>query len=207
MELDPKDYDVVKLLTTLKNANDAYPADLFNSRRQNYIRRVAEVGVGLGVAAGLESTVKSGNAGGFSSTVGGLLETALIIAIVAEASTAAYFYRDKISEIIQSYSSNPQVLEVTSPPEFSSPLPELIITEVPEITETSITTETPTGTVVVATTSVADDTNDAGNNQVISTPDPNGNNGNHFGQTPRPDRPKGPDNTGNNNGDGKGNNR
>jgi len=193
MELDPKDYDVVKMLTKLKTANDTYPTDLFASRRQNYIRRVAEIGVGLGVAAGLRSTIKSGKSGGFAPTAGGLLETALIVAIVAEASTAAYFYRDKISEIIQSYSSNPQVLEITS-----SPLPELIITELPEITGTPTTTETPTGT--IAPTSVAGD----GNNQANSTPDPNGDSGHHFGQTPKPDRTKDP---GNNNNEGNGKNK
>jgi len=201
MELDPKDYDIVKMLTKLKNANDAYPTDLFASRRQNYIRRVAEIGVGLGVAAGLRSTIKSGKSGGVAPSASSLLETALVVAIVAEASIAVYFYRDKIAEIIRSYSSNPQVLEVTSPPAFSSPLVELIITQVPEITETPTTTETPTGT--VATTSVADDTNGAGNNQANSTPDPNGNSGHHFGQTPKPDRTKDPGNN-NNDGNGKG---
>ena len=195
MELDLKDYHLVKLLAKLKNASHAYPTDLFTSRRQNYTRRVAQIGIGLGGAAGIKS-------GTIASTVSRLLETALVIAIVAQIGVAAYFYRDKIAEIIQSYSSNPQVLEVTSPPEFSSPLPELIITQVPEVTETPITTETPTGTIV--TTSVADDPNGDGNNPAISTPDPNGNNGNHYGQTPRPDRTKNP---GNNNGNGRGNNR
>ena len=194
MELDPKDYDVVKMLTKLKNANGAYPTDLFASRRQNYIRRVAEIGVGLGVAAGLRSTIKSGKSGGLAPTASSLLETALVVAIIAEASTAVYFYRDKIAEIIRSYSSNPQVQEVSS-----SPLPELIITELPEITGTPTTTETPTGTVVVPT-SIADNNSD-GNNQANSTPDPNGNSGHHFGQTPKPDRTKDP---GNNNNDGTG---
>jgi len=201
MELDPKDYDVVKLLTKLKNTDEPYPLDLFDARRQNYIRRVADVGVGLGTTAGLRSTIKSGKSGGFAPTASSLLETALVVAIVAEASTAVYFYRDKISEIIRSYSSNPQVLEVTSPPAFSSPLPELNITQVPEITETPTTTETPTGTVVP--TSVADNNSD-GNNQANSTPDPNGDNGNHFGQTPKPDRTNNP---GNNNNDGNGRNK
>src|SRR5262245_46526379 len=132
MELDPKDYDIVKLLTKLKNANDAYPPELLTPRRQMYLRRVAEIGLGFGVVAGLKTTLKNGgHAGSFSSIAGGLIEAALVLAIVTEAGAAAYIYRHQISSLIQSYSSQPKVEEVTSAPEtiFSTELPELVLTE------------------------------------------------------------------------------
>lgn len=199
MELDPKDYDVVKLLTKLKYKEEAYPSDLLTSRRQNYIRRVAEMGVGFGIAAGLRTTIKSGaKGGGATSTAGGLLETVLVVAIVAEAGTAAYFYRDKISEIIQSYSSQAQVQEVSSPPDFSSPLP---VTDLPDTLGTPSPTVTPTVTFVPA---LAGDDNGNDDTQANATPDPKGNSGHHFGQTPRPDRTREP---GNNDNNGNGNNR
>ena len=180
MELDPKDYDVVRWLTKLKYADEAYPSDLLASRRQHYTRRVAAIAVGLGVAAGLKSTIKSGKSRSFVPTASNLIETALVVAIVAEVSTAAYFYRNEISKLVQSYSSNPQVLEVTSPPEMSSPVPGLIITKLPEITATPTSTETPTETQAPSGTVAK---NDGNSDQTKSTPDPNGN---QFGQTPKP---------------------
>ncbi|HLA07144.1 MAG TPA: hypothetical protein VJ022_06860 [Anaerolineales bacterium] len=209
MELDPKDNEIVKLLTKLKKADEAYPLEMLASRRQKYIRRVAEIGVGLGVSAGLRHTIKSGRSGAFAPTAGGLLEAALVIAIVAEASLATYFYRDKIADLIRSYSSTPQVEDVTSPPTISSPLPEFNATDIPETAETSTPTETPTGTPILAETTndvvndIVDDTNNV-NNQAVYTPNPIGNNGNHFGQTPKPERIK--DNGNNNSGDNGGGN-
>lgn len=192
MELDPNDYDVVKLLTKLKHANFAYPPGLLASRRQKYIRRVAEVGAGFGVAVRLKS--RSGESGSVIPKAGSLLEIALVAIILVEAGSAAYFYRDKISKIFESYSAKVQVLEVTSSPEFSSPLPEMTLTKIPEIAGTPSAAETQTELPIPS--GVADK-NDEGNQQTNSTPDPNGDNGNHFGQTPKPDRTKDPDNNNN----------
>jgi hypothetical protein len=208
MEIDPKDYDVVKLLTKLKNNNGAYPPDLLTPRRQTYVRRVAEIGLGFGVAAGMKTTVKSaGKVGGFSTTAGGLIEAALVVAIVTEAGAAAYVYRDRIAALFQRDTTQPKVLEVTTIPEteFSPNLPAVEIFEPTEAT--TITAETPSGTPVPGAAANNNDQNNQGV-QGNSTPDPNGNNGNHFGQTPRPDRPDDPDGGGNNNnGNGNGNDR
>jgi hypothetical protein len=206
MELEPKDNEIVRLLTILKKAEVAYPSEMLAPRRQKYIMRVAEIGVGLGVSPELKKTIKKGRSGAFTSTAARVLETALIVAIAAEASAAAYFYRDKIADLIQSYSSTPQVQELTSPPEFPSSLPELNATEIPETTGTPTPTASPTGTSLLA-----ESTDNNGidiNNQAVFTPNPNGNNGNHFGQTPKPERTKknGDNNGGNdngNNGNGK----
>jgi hypothetical protein len=187
MELDPQDNGVVKLLTKLKHEDFAYPPGLLASRRQKYIRRVAEVGAGFGVAVGLKS--RNGKNGSITPTTGNLLEIALVAVILVEAGSAAYFYRDKISKYFESYSSKVQVLEVTSTPEFSSPLPEMTLTEIPEIVGTPNATETQTEIPIPSGVADKDDEDDQ---QTNSTPDPNGDNGNHFGQTPKPDRTRDP---------------
>ena len=209
MELDPNDYDIVKLLTKIKNINGAYPPDLLTPRRQSYLRRVAEMGLGFGVATGLRPTIKNGSkAGSFSSIVGGLIEVALVLAIVTEAGAAAYIYREQISALIESYSAQPKVEEVTSVPEtiFSTELPELVLTELPEATPTPETTGTPTPSrTVVASAAANNDQNDQ-SSQSNSTPEPNGDSGNHFGQTPKPDRTLDPGSNDNDNNNENNNN-
>jgi len=207
MELDPKDYDVVNLLTKLKNSHGAYPPDLLTLRRQNYLRRVTEIGLGFGVAEGLKTTVKSSEqAGGFSSvTAGGLIEAALVVAIVAEAGAAAYIYRDRIAEIIQPKTSQTQIVEITSVPktEFVPKLPNVVLEDPEEASATASETETPSGT-PAAPTSAANTSQDNQGNQSVGTPDPKGNNGNHYGQTQRPDRTEKPGGgNDNNNGNGR----
>jgi hypothetical protein len=206
MELDPKDYDVAKLLAKLKKEEDQYPSDLFASRRQGYIRRVAEIGVGLGVSGALKTTLKASKAGASATTttIGGLVEAALVVAIVAEASAAAYIYRDQIGDVIESYSSQTQVYEVPPTSENFVPSPaEIALSEPPEITETPEETSTVTTEFASVTDGLDNLTQDV---QINSTPDPNGNNGLHLGQTPKPARtkPAGKDKGGNDKG---GNNR
>lgn len=199
MELDPKDYDVVKLLTKLKYNNEIYPKELLTPRRQTYIRRVAEIGLGVGVSSGLKTTVKSGN-GSFSTIAGGLIETVLILAIVVEAGAAVYIYRDEISALIQSRLAQPKVEVATPAPDtvLSPDLPEAILTEPPEVTTTPLASETPTGTIVASASANDNDSNNTGI-QSHSTPDPNGNNGNQYGLTPKPDRTREPGGGGNDN--------
>jgi hypothetical protein len=200
MEIDPKDYDIVKLLTNLKKAEGQYPSDLLISRRQGYVQRVAEIGVGLGVSAAIKNTVKAGgkSGGGASTVIGGVLEAVLLVAIVAETSAAAYFYRDQIADVVQSYISNPQVQEVSPPANDSDPIFEPVITELPEITETPMPTPTTSGTPTPVLTIVVNGS--PADNQANATPDPKGNNGNHFGQTKEP----GNNNGGNDKGNDKG---
>ncbi len=215
MELDPKDYDVVKLLTRLKNSNGAYPPELLTPRRQNYLRRVMEIGLGFGVAEGLKSTIRSGSKAGASSsiTASGLIEATLVMAIVAEAGVTAYIYRDRIAEIIRSYTSQPHVVEVTSVPQTDvvPELPIVIIDETDEVSATPSAIATPSGTPVILTSAANNDQGGQGN-QAVSTPDPNGNNGNQYGLTPKPDRTREPggggnDNNNNNNNNGRGGDR
>jgi hypothetical protein len=217
MELDPKDYDVVRLLTKLKDNNGVYPPELMTPRRQTYIQRVAEIGLGFGVSSALKNTVKSGsNAGTYSTIAGGLLEAALVVAIVAEAGAAAYIYRDQITALFQSYTSQPRVEEVSSVPatDFSPILPELILsnpTEAATTPLTDVTPVTPSGTPVPGAAASAAPSAGANNNdqngpgiQGNSTPDPKGNNGNQYGLTPKPERTKEPGGNNNNDNNDKG---
>lgn len=210
MELDPKDYDVVRLLTKLKDNNGAYPPELMTPRRQTYLRRVTEIGLGFGVSSALKTTVKSGSkAGSYSTIAGGLIEAALVVAIVAEAGAAAYIYRDQISALVRSYTSQPRVEEVTSVPttDFSPILPGPILSDPTKAATTPVAAVTPSGTPIPgaagsATASAASNADANDNNPGIqsnSTPDPNVNNGNQYGLTPKPDRTKEPG--GNNNND------
>jgi hypothetical protein len=201
MEFDPKDADVVALLAKLKSAEVQYPSDLFAARRLGYIRRVAEIGLGLGVAPGLKNNLKTGSSGGAATTIGGVFEAVLVAAIVVEASAAAYIYREQITDFIQSYSSNAQRTEIAPRPEDASPLPEFTSTESPGSTETPAATFTltPSAAADVVPTIVGE--NDGTDTQAASTPDPNGNNGNQYGKTPKPERTK---DKGNGQGEGKG---
>ena len=192
MEFEPQDRKVVELLTKLKGANESYPSDMLAARRQAFLSNMTGAGLSLGTGSALNRSLKGGSGSGAGPlTVGKLLEVALLVAIVAEAGALAYFYRDKVADVFRSISSPSQVQEIVSPPVITSPFPDFEISEIPS-------SATPTGTASEMATStqvpgVADDV--TSNNNVAatltnSTPDPNGNNGNHYGQTPKPERTK-----------------
>jgi len=197
MEFDPKDRQIVELLTKVKNANGGYPPGMLESRRQSYLKSITGAGLGAGIDTGHKNVSKNGNSAGFPGTAGKLLEIVLVVAIVAEAGALAYFYRDKLADIFRTSSPESSVQEITSPPVITSPLPEL------EISETSISafptgtgtvTVLPSGTPIPGLTEDLIINNDGGVNPADSTPVPNGNNGNHYGQTPKPERTKENDN-------------
>lgn len=206
MEFEPQDQRVVELLTKLKDANESYPSDMLAARREAFLNNMAGAGLSLGTGSALNRSLKGGSGSGAGPlTVGRLLEAALLVAIVAEAGALAYFYRDKVADVFRSISSPSQVQEIASPPVATFAFPELEISEIPG-------SAIPTGTASEMATStqvpgVADDV--TSNNNVAatltnSTPDPNGNNGNHYGQTPKPERTK--DNSAPKDNPGNGNN-
>ena len=225
MGIDAKDTDVFNLLQKLKESNGTYPKELLAIRRQGYLRQVAEISAAAGLATALKSTAKSaqGTATGLSSSLGTLLESLLVVAIVAEAGVVTYFYRDKLAALYDNLTKSPKVEEISSPPVpvISSPVADTTFIITPSIkpvftltvTETPIVTPSqlaglPTEHEAVQSdmgpdtntthTSTTQDTN-TGGSQAISTPDPYGNNGNHYGQTPIPARTKEPGNNSNNN--------
>lgn len=196
------DQDVLNLLTSLKKSESNYPPDMIQSRRDMFLKRAATMAV-LAVDGGSsairtkngQTTSSSAAGGGFS--VGTLLETALVVALVIEAGVVAYVYREKIADFVNSTLS-PNVEIVASPPGSSS-------SEIPAIEETStenpvgtatvtvIVTETPApaGTVLPAADNNFvdnnnDNSNNGGNAQITSTPNPNDNPGLHLGQTKQP---------------------
>jgi hypothetical protein len=139
---------------------------------------------GASPASSTASSVSSGTAGIGASSIGTILETALVIALVAEAGIAAFIYREKIAERFNS-TFGFKTEQVAGPPDNSSSF----ITsseptvEIPEGTLTVTVTETPTPSLITNPASV--DNND-GDTQIISTPDPNNGNGLHLGQTKQP---------------------
>src|SRR5215203_1283858 len=132
MEINPEDKQVIDLLAKLKNSSGAYPSDILASRRQNYLKQVANVGLGIGIGA----AAKSGNGtGAATAATSKILEIALITSIALEAGTVAYLYREKIADAIRTYTGSSNVQEISSPSNnVSSPDAELVeATEFPVV--------------------------------------------------------------------------
>jgi hypothetical protein len=192
MEYDPKDNEIVNLLKKLREANGAYPQEMMAMRRQGYLRQVAEISGAAGLAMALKNTVKSGGGTGSPPAAGMLIETLLVVAIVAEAGAVAYFYRGKLAEFFQSFSNEPRVEEVSKPPVMPSPFPEIEFTPSPVATGTETALSTPTLEFVLEPTQQGEESS-----QSVSTPGPSGSDGNPPGLTPQPERTEDPDNNGN----------
>lgn len=197
MEYDPQDQDVVTLLTKLKDVQGEYPKNMLMSQRQNYLKRMAEIGLGISAAQGINNIAENAKPPGAVPTAGTLLETALIVAIVTEASLMAYFYRDQLTDFFRDLTTNSGIEEIVPTPASSITLEGQEISPSPAATPTLPPTTIPTGTGIPTVVSIPGTLNENnGTLQANSTPDPNGNNGNHYGQTPKPARTK--DNNGNN---------
>ena len=196
MENNSGDQKVIDLLSKLKNDQNAYPSDLLELRRQKYLRQAVQAvqaSLAIGAGAGLKNTLKGGGAK-VTPTAGSLLEAALVVAIILEVSTAAYFYRHKLADLWETVLPTPSVQEVTPPPVVTSLLPVTEISVVPTASPTGTPTVTPAPSLTGDNPSNSNSNNNndssnnagGGNNQVASTPARNGNNGNHFGQTKQP---------------------
>lgn len=208
MELSSSDKQVIDLLSKLKNTGGTYPAAIMASRRAAYTKQIANIGLGIGVGTQIKNPAKSGNSAGAVTTVTSkILETALITAIVIEASAAAYLYRDKIASLIRaSNTGSASVQEVSTPSEEPVSPSDISInpTESPSdlvAVPTGTATSTPSSTVTIPPNTVtiiaatpspesASNHNSGANVNSGVTPKPGGNNGNHYGQTPKPERTK-----------------
>ena len=221
MEFYEIDDDVIKLLTKLKDAEGKYPVDMMISRRQGYVKQIAALGMGAGAGAALSASAKG--AGGFSTPpiVSTILEAALIVAIVAEAGFVAIINRERVTDLFRTISSQSITEQVSPPPDSAAPLiePSVVVataepTEI--VTETSTAAvDTPAPEMLFVTEVDNVNAEDGDVLQVNSTPAPNNNtdnNGNHYGQTPIPQRTKQPGGGGgsdpgndnrNNNGNGR----
>src|SRR5262245_16054103 len=192
MGFDTQDKEIVRLLTKLKEADGKYPPDLLTTRRQKYLRQMGEVGLGIGAGLKIKNALSSAKVPTLSVATSKVLESALVVAIVAETGTVAYFYRDKLVDLFQTITKE-VVQEVTPPPahvdneiQGVGPSPAVIST----LPSTTLSVS-PTGTELTGTPipGVVEDNNTI---DADSTPVPNGNNGNHYGQTPKPERTKEP---------------
>lgn len=219
MEYDQKDNEVIHLLKKLKTSNGTYPPEMLALRRQGYLRQVAQVSSGVGLAVGLRNMAKGGKGAVLPPAAGTILEALLVIAIVAEAGAVTYFYREKLAEYFRSFTNSPKVEEVSSPEVLPSPLVEVEFTTTPVVlstltaTGTGTSTATPVGTTTlefavqptgqnggsggpagtgVTSTGTGGRSNPTG--PVVSTSEPNTNNGNQYGLTPKPERTKEPGN-------------
>jgi hypothetical protein len=211
MERQSKDQDVVKLLRKLKDTEAKYPEQMFVARRHMYLRRMAEIGMGIGVDTAIKETPKAPPPSSASPVTSTLLEAALVLAIVVEASAVAYFYREKLADFFQTITSEPRVQEVTSlpvastAPAFEGLTPSPVAASLtPSVTLASPTlSSSPTGVSVTLTRTpipgIAEEesSGSGGASQANSTPVPDGNagnpldhddQGNHYGQTPQPER-------------------
>ena len=213
------DQDVVKLLSNLKNAEQSYPSEMIQSRRDMYMQQAAAMAIltktsGGGTPAGEGGASASGTGTGtglFSLRT--FFETALVITIMVEAGVAAYIYRDQIADFINS-TLFPTVEVAANPTDDPSFTPAAVpvtgdelATESPAVTATvTVTvTDTPFPNLVTESSApvVQEDTN-SNNLQVESTPPPVDNPGNHYGNTPQPERTK---DAGNNPSDGQDTNK
>ncbi|RPI94992.1 MAG: hypothetical protein EHM40_04710 [Chloroflexi bacterium] len=196
MEFGPQDQAIARLLTALKQGDDEYPENMLVTQRRSYLKRMTEIQSGIRAEKGARNTVDNTNSPHGSPVGSTLLEAALIVAIVAEASVMAYFYRDRLTDFFETLTEGSRVQEVTpSPvlpasPELQGVSPSLATTSTSPITTmagsfTAIlitSTGTPVPGIPVDITGTADVS------QLDSTPVPDGNNGNHYGQTPKPER-------------------
>jgi hypothetical protein len=208
MGFDDQDKEIVRLITKLKDTDGKYPPDLLVARRQRYLKQMGQIGLGIGVGAEIKNAAKSGKVPALSSTTSTVLESALLVAIVAETGTVAYFYRDKLAEMFQKITKESRTQEVTA-----SPSPVAAGQEIRGVTPSPALSSThPSSTLSASPTAI----------ELSSTPIPgvveenitinasstpalnvnnvdNGNNGHHYGQTPKPERTKEPKNNNNNN--------
>jgi hypothetical protein len=204
MQFDPEDQEIIRLLTKIKEAEGAYPEHMLVARRRSYLKRMVEISLGIPPEPVIDKAAKEVKPSQISPATSTLVETALVVAIIAEASTVAYFYRDQLADFFRRTSVEPRVQEVTPPPvvptaleiQEIAPSPALSVTAPSAATWSPPTptgiTVTPTGTplpgVIPGVVDTINTVTPGEANLLNATPGPN--DGNHYGQTPKPERTK-----------------
>jgi hypothetical protein len=186
--LDLQEPEIERFFSILKLIETAYPPDLLEARRSEFVRRAEEISQRLGVLPAFKNRLRS-DPGKSPLSLGGIIETVLVLAIVGEAGAAAYFYRGKIAEAFRFDDPTTEVMvESSLTPEFASPVFEPAPTEEAIFTITPSPTGTPSPT--VAPTEASNGSEGESLSQPNVTPAPKDDTGNHFGQTPKPERTK-----------------
>jgi hypothetical protein len=211
MQFDPEDQEIIRLLTKIKEAEGAYPEHMLVARRRSYLKRMVEISLGIPPEPVIDKAAKEVKPSQISPATSTLVETALVVAIIAEASTVAYFYRERLADFFHKtvvepneQDTPPSVLptllglqEITPSPATTATLPSATIwspptptriwvtpswTPIPGVVDNNGNNSTTTGEPgLLNSTPVPNNSNNSGNN---------GNNGNHYGQTPKPERTK-----------------
>lgn len=214
MEFEPEDQEIVDLLIKIKNRDGKYPRKLLESRRQVFLSQMASVGLGLGLGTGLKQATKSSKGWNLAHlpamSASTVVETLLVLVIVVQASIVAYNYRDTIADFVKSLSSTPTAVSI---PVTGASQEDGIVSDTPTVIATDTSTPTPTtspsSTVTTGPSQPGFDNgaNSTADPAVTQAPPTNTNNGNHFGQTPKPTQQKKEvkptQDTGNGNGNGK----
>jgi hypothetical protein len=137
MRFEPQDQEIVGLLTKLKHAEGQYPEHMFVARRQMYLRRMAEISMGIPAEMGIRTAPKQPGPPPVTPATSTLLESALLLAILVEASAVAYFYRDQLSDFFETITNEPRVQEISPLPVVSTPVEIQGVTASPASTATS----------------------------------------------------------------------
>jgi len=192
MGFDAQDKEIVRLLTKLREADGKYPSDLLTLLRQSYLKRMGEVSLGIGAGLKIKNALESAKTPSFSSATSTILESALLVAIVAETGTVAYFYRDKLADLFKISKKEANVQEVTPSANAEQVIQGVSPSAALASTLPSVTLSVSPTTSELASTPVPGVVDNHANSTASanSTPSPNGNNGNHYGQTPKPERTK-----------------
>lgn len=158
------------------------------ARREMFARQALSIALAV-------NTANNGNNTGDHTppSIGTFIETLLIAAIAVEAGTAAHVYRDKLADVWNSVF--PPRVEYVKGTSDSPSSPSVIIPYIGEQpgTSTSISptfTDSPMpSTIVISTPSPINvESNDGEDvDKIIPTSKPKDNNGNHYGQTPKPE--------------------
>ena len=200
METLPEDKQVIELISKLKNSNGTYPKDMLYSRREQFMRQVANAGLGMGIGAGIKHAAEhSQTAATVTTTITGkIIETVLIAAIVIEAGATSYVYRHKIADFFKSFRETPSptasetIHQAVGNPSTSLPdiLPTLTPPPTSSIPSTATLIFTPVPPIQLNNNNSSNTNNgNSGINNTV-TPVPTDANGNHYGQTPRPEQTK-----------------
>jgi hypothetical protein len=201
MEYNEQDNDVIRLLRQLREAEGGYPVEMMTSRRRGYVKQIAALGIGAGVGVALKASAKGAGGSSIPPIAGTIVETILIVAIVIEAGVVAITNREKVLELFRSTSSQPAVAQIsTSTPDSAIPVVEPMLIDTLEPTQivvetfTAVSTPSPDMLLFTDMTDMndmnVDDVDAEADLQSNSTPAPNDDNGNHYGQTPIPARTK-----------------
>ena len=194
MGVDGHDREIIRLLAQVKGAEPDYPKHLLAARREQYLRQMGRASLGVAVGMAAKEALKSAKPPVASNLTSKLIEAALVVAIVAEAGAVAYLSRDKLSNFLQSFATSENGPETIASPGVTTFQSQPTATPSPGMSATVALSPTAgiaaTPTFVIILLDATDPASTTTVTEMVSTPIPNGDNGHHYGQTPKPERTK-----------------